>query len=105
MVQHEKLKNGGLPVVLSQTFRAIIHSRMKVGLSKYSSQYKNADVVLFEAETIPMRNVLANVFSYAERNKIAEHALSAYAAGIETRRRLQPYLRQAWHYHAHGCAA
>ena len=28
-----KLNEGGLPVVLSQTFRAIIHSRMKVGMS------------------------------------------------------------------------
>src|SRR4029077_7533157 len=27
----EKLSQGGLPIVLSQTFRAIIHSRMRVG--------------------------------------------------------------------------
>jgi len=74
VVQHEKLKNGGLPVVLSQTFRAIIHSRMKVGLSKYSSQYKHADVVLFEPSHADAEMFFANVFSYAERNKIAEHA-------------------------------
>ena len=74
VVQHEKLKNGGLPVVLSQTFRAIIHSRMKVGLSKYSSQYKHADVVLFEPSHADAEMFFANVFSYAERNKISEHA-------------------------------
>ena len=67
-------QNGGLPVVLSQTFRAIIHSRMKVGLSKYSSQYKHADVVLFEPSHADAEMFFANVFSYAERNKIAEHA-------------------------------
>ncbi len=31
----EKLDQGGLPLVLAQTFRAIIHSRMKVGMEKY----------------------------------------------------------------------
>ena len=35
----DKLSHGGLPLVLSQTFRAIIHSRMKVGMEKYRRQY------------------------------------------------------------------
>src|SRR5438552_4354948 len=35
----EKLNQGGLPLVLAQTFRAIIHSRMKVGMEKYRRQY------------------------------------------------------------------
>src|SRR4029434_8228173 len=35
----EKLNKGGMPLVLSQTFRAIIHSRMKVGMEKYTRQY------------------------------------------------------------------
>ena len=34
-----KLIEGGLPVVLAQTFRAIIHSRMQVGMSKYCLLY------------------------------------------------------------------
>ena len=34
----EKLNQGGLPLVLAQTFRAIIHSRMKVGMEKYRRQ-------------------------------------------------------------------
>ena len=34
-----KLNEGGLPIVLSQTFRAIIHSRMKVGMEKYRREY------------------------------------------------------------------
>jgi NTE family protein len=40
--------DGGLPVVLSQTFRAIIHSRMKIGMDRYKHQFSNADVLLFE---------------------------------------------------------
>jgi predicted acylesterase/phospholipase RssA len=41
-VARSKLVEGGLPVVLSQTFRAVIHSRMAVGMSKYESQYRDA---------------------------------------------------------------
>ncbi|MEP6658274.1 MAG: patatin-like phospholipase family protein, partial [Betaproteobacteria bacterium] len=35
----KKLSHGGLPLVLSQTFRAIIHSRMRVGMDNYRRQY------------------------------------------------------------------
>ena len=45
---HRKLDRGGLPLVLSQTFRAIIHSRMKAGMDKYATQYPHADILLFE---------------------------------------------------------
>jgi hypothetical protein len=41
-------QQGGLPLVLAQTFRAIIHSRMKVGMEKYRRQYPHADILLFE---------------------------------------------------------
>ncbi len=74
LVHHDKLANGGLPVVLSQTFRAIIHSRMKVGMAKYRSLYPQADVVLFEPSHSDAEMFFANVFSYSDRHKIAEHA-------------------------------
>jgi predicted acylesterase/phospholipase RssA len=50
---HDSLVEGGLPVILSQTFRALIHSRMKVGMAKYDTQYADRDVVLFEPDTVP----------------------------------------------------
>ena len=40
----QKLSHGGLPVVLSQTFRAIIHSRMKVGMDKYHAECRSISV-------------------------------------------------------------
>ena len=43
-----RLNQGGLPLVLGQTFRAIIHSRMKVGMEKYARQYPDAAIMLFE---------------------------------------------------------
>ena len=69
-----RLNQGGLPVVLSQTFRAIIHSRMKVGMEKYRSQYPHADVVLFEPEREDADMFFANIFSYAQRKRLCAAA-------------------------------
>ena len=42
----DKLAHGGLPMVLAQTFRAIIHSRMEVGMDRYRAQH-GKDVVFY----------------------------------------------------------
>ncbi len=70
----EKLVEGGLPVVLSQTFRAIIHSRMQAGLSKYDTQYKGASVILFEPTSDDSEMFFTNLFSYSTRKRVCEHA-------------------------------
>lgn len=66
----EKLNHGGLPLVLSQTFRAIIHSRMRAGMEKYKQQYPHASVVLFEPEREDAQMFFANLFSYRQRKRI-----------------------------------
>lgn len=77
---HEKhlrqrhLVDGGLPVVLAQTFRAIIHSRMKTGLEKYDIQYRDADVILFEPKRDDADMFFSNMFSYADRKRLSEQA-------------------------------
>ena len=68
------LAERGLPVVLSQTFRALIHSRMKVGMAKYDSSYVDRDVVLFEPDTGDSRMFFTNVFSYSNREMVCQHA-------------------------------
>jgi predicted acylesterase/phospholipase RssA len=65
-----KLNQGGLPLVLSQTFRAIIHSRMKVGMEKYRSQYPDADIALFEPDREDADMFFANIFSYSQRKRL-----------------------------------
>ncbi len=69
-----RLVEGGLPLVLSQTFRAIIHSRMQVGMGKYATEFKDADVVLFEPNRDDADMFFTNVFSYASRRRLSEHA-------------------------------
>ena len=66
----EKIDHGGLPLVLAQTFRAIIHSRMKVGMEKYRRQYPHADILLFEPDREDADMFFANIFSYTHRVRL-----------------------------------
>jgi len=68
------LTHGGLPVVLSQTFRAMIQSRMLVGMRTYKQSYPNTDVLLFEPDRGDDELFFKNVFRYADRKRLAEHA-------------------------------
>jgi hypothetical protein len=89
----EKLMEGGLPVVLSQTFRTIIHSRMHTGLEKYATKYKNASIVLFEPGTDDPEMFFTNLFSYASRKRVCEHAYQRTRADLLKRRyELEPVL-------------
>ncbi len=70
----EKLNQLGLPLVLSQTFRAIIHSRMRVGMEQYHRRYPRADVLLFEPDREDADMFFANIFSYAQRKHLCAGA-------------------------------
>jgi predicted acylesterase/phospholipase RssA len=92
---HQKLVDGGLPAVLSQTFRALVHSRMQVGMAAYRSQYKGADVVLFEPRRDDPEMFFTNVFGYSSRHRVFEHGYRATLADLAARRRrLAPVLRR-----------
>ncbi len=68
------IAHGGLPAVLSQTFRTLIHSRLALGMKQYARDYPQADILLLEPD--PADPVLhhANTLSYADRRRLAEHA-------------------------------
>jgi len=83
--KRHRLVEGGLPVVLSQTFRAIIHSRMQVGMATYDAKFKDADVVLFEPASDDAEMFFTNVFSYAGRRRLAEHAYLQTRAELSRR--------------------
>ncbi|MCM5680721.1 patatin-like phospholipase family protein [Schlegelella sp. S2-27] len=69
-----RIADGGLPVVLSQTFRSMIHSRLELGMKGYERAYPATDIVLFEPDQRDAELFLANTFSYAQRRRLAEHA-------------------------------
>ncbi len=66
--------DGGLPGVLSQTFRSMIHSRMELGMKHYERSYPNTDIILIEPDQRDPEMYLANTFSYSQRLALAEHA-------------------------------
>ncbi len=84
--RHDKLVQGGLPVVLSQTFRSLIHSRMRVGMSKYDTQFANAKVVLFEPDRHDSEMFFTNVFSYTNRANVCQHAYQTTRRDLRMRR-------------------
>jgi hypothetical protein len=69
-----RIVDGGLPAVLSQTFRSMIHSRMELGMKHYEHCYPNTDIILIEPDHRDPEMYLANTFSYAQRRTLAEHA-------------------------------
>jgi hypothetical protein len=79
--EHE-LTTGGLPTVLSQTFRSLIQSRMMVGMRDYRQRYPRADVLLFEPDRGDASLFFQNVFRYADREALAEHAYQRTRADL-----------------------
>lgn len=84
-VLHEKSKllKAGLPMILSQTFRSIIQSRLKSGLAKYTTHYPKADIILVEPDNDDEMLFNTNLFSYSERDKLCEYAYQ------QTRKQIQ----------------
>jgi NTE family protein len=60
----------GLPGVLSQTFRTIIHSRLVAGLKNYEYSYPDADVVLIEPQPTDRSLFFTNIFSFSNRTRV-----------------------------------
>ncbi|MCL4695537.1 MAG: patatin-like phospholipase family protein [Burkholderiaceae bacterium] len=86
---HERipeLVSGGLPVVLSQTFRTLIHSRLELGMKGYEASHPDTDIVLFEPDQRDPALFMANLFSYSQRRSLAEHAYQRTRADLRSRR-------------------
>ncbi len=71
---HRNLAQGGLTAVMNQTFRALIQSRMQIGMATYRDRYPLSDRLLFEPDRDDEVMFFTNVFRYAERRRLANHA-------------------------------
>jgi predicted acylesterase/phospholipase RssA len=72
--QYKNLADEGLPAILGQTFRAMIHSRMQVGMASYRERYPEADTLLLEPDRHDETLFFANIFRYSGRHRLVEHA-------------------------------
>ncbi|NIP80100.1 MAG: patatin, partial [Gemmatimonadetes bacterium] len=61
---HASLVHSGLPGVLSQTFRTMIHSRRVAGFKTYEYAFPDADVVLIEPSMGDHSMFFTNIFSF-----------------------------------------
>lgn len=85
-----QLADGGLPAVMSQTFRTLLQSRMQVGLKKYAQQYPHVDQLVFEPNADDAELFYTNVFSFASRRRICQ---LAYRNTLDDLRRRADTLR------------
>ncbi len=75
--KRKSLVDRGLPLVLSQTVRALIQSRMQIGIAKYASGYPETDLLLLEPDRGDDTIFFTNVFSFSDRHDLVEHAYQA----------------------------
>ena len=66
------LAEGGLPAVLSQTFRTLLQSRMQGGLARYVQQYPDVDQLVFEPNETDGDLFFTNAFSFASRRRVCQ---------------------------------
>lgn len=71
------LADRGLSPVLSQTFRALVDSRKRVGFQKYEHTHPDADLLLIEPECEDTTVFFSNIFSFRNRREVCEHAYQA----------------------------
>jgi len=93
IMRRGRLADRGLPTVLSQTFRTVIHSRMGAGLSAYETRFTDRDVLVFEPRRDDYTIFFSNVFSFSKRKAVCEHAYQSTRRKLRrNRRRLEPVL-------------
>ena len=97
VMRRGKLVHRGLPTVLSQTFRTLIHSRLKVGMATYAPRFPGVDVMLFEPLKRDYQMFFTNIFRFSSRMAVCEHAyLSTRHDLLNRREALEPV------FEAHG---
>jgi predicted acylesterase/phospholipase RssA len=68
------LAEGGFITVMNQTFRALIQSRMQIGMAAYRERYPYSDRLLFQPDRDDEIMFFTNIFRYSERYRLASHA-------------------------------
>ena len=93
--EKSKLLKAGLPMILSQTFRSIVQSRLKSGLDKYTTHYPKADIILVEPNNDDEMLFNTNLFSYSRRDELCEYAYQQTRKQIQERiNDIQPILKR-----------
>jgi hypothetical protein len=79
------MTRSGMPNVLAQTYRTMVHSRMQSGIDRYAQDYPDKDIVLFEPRSEDAILFGSNVFSFESRRLLCEHAYQATRRDLRLR--------------------
>ena len=80
------LVDGGMPVVLSQTFRTLLQSRAQIGIARYAQQFPMTDQLFLEPDSDDRRTFFTNAFSFSSRFAVCQHAYRATLDDLRKRR-------------------
>lgn len=72
-------------MVLSQTFRTLLQSRVQVGMQRHAQQYSDIDQIVFEPSPNDGDMFFTNAFSYGARADVCDFAYSATLTDLRTR--------------------
>lgn len=91
----EHLVKHGLPAVLSQTLRTLVHSRLRTAFRAYEHSHPGADLVLIEPEAEDPTLFFSNLFSFSNRFHVVEYGYSSTRAFLlREAERLEPILER-----------
>ena len=68
------IAKAGLPVILSQSMRTVIRSRMTTGLEKYGSTHPHASLVVLEPRSDDTALFFTRIFTVSSRRRVCEQA-------------------------------
>jgi len=68
------LVDSGMPSVLAQTYRTMVHSRLSSGLRHVKKEYPGKEVLLFEPSSSDADIFFSSVFSFKARKDMCERA-------------------------------
>jgi NTE family protein len=71
------LRERGLPAIMSQSLRTLIRSRLQTGMASYRQKFPDRAVVLLEPPADDPVMFDTNIFGFADRRAVCEHAYLA----------------------------
>ncbi len=88
-----RIAHASLPIVLSQSIRTAIRSRMTVGLEKYRITHPHARIALFEPRSDDAGVFFTSIFTLGNRRRVCEQAYQQTRSDLLARREaLEPML-------------
>jgi NTE family protein len=84
MSRHE-LSQSGMPNVISQVYRTMVHSRLQSGLKYLKRDYPDKEVILFEPIRSDANLFFSSVFSFNSRKMMCEQAYQLTRASLRAR--------------------